>query len=699
MSRASIGWLFAVCLFGGVAAAEAGPALLMGPHVNRVDGTSARILWVSEAASPEAQVTVEGGGQTLKPAPATSAIAGRDEVLHTVAVEGLRPFTRYRYRVAAGGEIAEGSFRTAAREAVPFRFVVYGDTRSRPEQHLSVSKAIAAEEPAFVVCNGDLVANGTVWEQWKREFFDPAMPYLRKSALWPVRGNHEEDAVFYRELFDLPGNELYYSFDFGDVHSVVLDSNLGGDERRAMLEWFEHDLAANQSRWVFVSQHHPTFNIGGHGSTWGREDFLPVMEKYGVDFVIAGHSHLYERFMPIGPRGKKPVIHIVSGGGGAPTYPAGYSPILAGGIGNSELHFCCFEIDGDRCEMITRRPDGSVLDRLSLVKREGMYQDKVMVHALDTETAESIAFMFRDLEADFLAIPRPGERVEVALKASSIRQGSVVVVAQAKDDGQWKVRKQKIGMVDGRAVFEVTAPRNLSVGLKGFDPPLTILLEVDQDGGSYSADSVAPRLSDDTFRRMVPEPAPAAVPYSQAAIVVDGDLSEWDGISTMPLPFLKRATSSFRFCWREEGLYGAVVAEDDSIEANPSAPWQADSVELFIDKDFARSPRRTLNAAQYVFSPAPESGPGEGHIRVAYGADRRRQTEIQCAWAPAPGGYVLEFLIPAEALRPARMRAGCTLGMNFALNDDGTPVELFYSDKDGDGWQSPITWGAVQFKK
>ena len=82
---------------------------------------------------------------------------------------------------------------------------------------------------------------------------------------------------------------------------------------------------------------------------------------------------------------------------------------------------------------------------------------------------------------------------------------------------------------------------------------------------------------------------------------------------------------------------------------------------------------------------------------IAYGANRGRETGIQCAWQPSAGGYTLEFFIPAAVLRPARMQVGTKLGMNFALNNDGKAVEQFYSDKDVDrGYRTPISWGAVR---
>ena len=71
---------------------------------------------------------------------------------------------------------------------------------------------------------GDLVENGTKSDQWD-QFFKDAQPYLQTSVLWPSLGNHERNAGEYFDIFHLPGNEHWYSFDAGPCHFVILDSN------------------------------------------------------------------------------------------------------------------------------------------------------------------------------------------------------------------------------------------------------------------------------------------------------------------------------------------------------------------------------------------------------------------------------------------------------------------------------------------
>ena len=363
---------------------------LVGPYTTNVTPTSARIRWVAKKDGRPGMLAYTSGEHKGRVETEVSAFTDRDkEVLHTAKLEGLKPGTVYRYVLHGAGGRKTGEFRTAPDPQKcrgPFRFVVYGDTRSRPAKHKLVADAIAKEEDlAFVVVTGDLVGDGEDWEEWEEQFFTPAAAYLGRAAVWPVRGNHEGDAVLYREHFALPGNELWYSFDYGNLHFVVLDSCWSGKAARAaMLEWLREDLAASDAEWTFVSYHHPTWNVGGHASRWGRGIFWPVLEKNGVDVVLAGHSHLYERFRPVGPRNGKPIIHIVTGGGGAPLYDAIENDLLEGGTGHSVLHYCVFVVAGNELAMEVRTPDGSVIDEMKLVKENGRYQKEVMERALVT---------------------------------------------------------------------------------------------------------------------------------------------------------------------------------------------------------------------------------------------------------------------------------------------------------------------------
>ena len=137
--------------------------------------------------------------------------------------------------------------------------------------------------------------------------------------LWPALGNHDALSVSalnqtgpFFEVFSLPtsgevggvpsSTEAYYSFDYANIHFVCLDSERSNrDPNGPMLTWLAADLSANQADWTIVFFHHPPYSKGSHDSDSEarlvdmRQNALPILEAAGVDLVLTGHSHAYER--------------------------------------------------------------------------------------------------------------------------------------------------------------------------------------------------------------------------------------------------------------------------------------------------------------------------------------------------------------------------------------------------------------------
>ncbi|NIA20613.1 MAG: hypothetical protein GWP05_01300 [Anaerolineaceae bacterium] len=743
MARCSLSLVVLVLLGSGcVPAPEKRSDILLGPYVNSVSTSNAKVLWVPRpGVNTEAKLLLDKGQAASEATVAsrTTPIAGRREQVHELGLTGLEAGKTYRYVVRAGQERVEGEFTTAPPPGSrqPFRFAVYGDTRSLPERHRKVIEGMAGDLPfAFLVNSGDLVANGTVWRHWQRDFFGPARRLLNRTALWPVRGNHEGDALLYRDLFDLPNNELYYSFDYGNLHFVVLDSNLDGPDAVGnppdpeMLAWLRRDLAATQAEWIIVSYHEPTFNIGGHASTWGQRDLLGILEKYGVDMVLSGHSHIYERFLPIGPRGGKPVIFVVTGGGGAPTYDLRPSPILA--RSSRELHYCLFEIEGNTLKMTVKTPGGKVLDemtlvksgqwaldvrsdgsppaeagaeargfeRLELVRSNGRYQDEVMRQAVATQDAIDLAFIASTgLSGDFSETPKPGAVTQVTIEPFHPLAKEAKIRFTTVTDSPWRVEPAHFLAKDAPFKLQVRAPENLVVTEGAIDPPLKVNFTVTYRGLVYPGDNRLVHLSKDTIRRLTPPPKPADVPYAADPIVIDGRLDDWKGIGPLVLPATRSASRITRLAWRKDGLYAALEVRDKKIEINPGASWTADGLELFIEGDHARSfdARKNASAMKCVVYPLPNNGGGKAGVEMSYGRYKTRPQIITAAWRKSIGGYTLELFIPAEVLAPAVMAPGTQMGFYYLLRDGGRTVEEF-SDTRGKRavWRTALYWGAVR---
>ncbi len=251
---------------------------------------------------------------------------------HVVRLSGLQADSRYYY--ATGNELTvhyagpDYWFRTppVSGAMVPVRFLVLGDPGYPNPRQLAVRDAALAWLQAhrragrpyldFLLTTGDNAYRSGSNEQFQAGFFEPYGPILRNVPVWPVYGNHDARRWAFFDLFSLPANgesgglpsgtEHYYAFDHGPLHVVVLDTQASDlSPGSPMLDWLRRDLAATRQPWRVAAFHHPPYTRGSHNSdepddSGGRmiavrRNVLPVLEAGGVDLVLSGHSHMYER--------------------------------------------------------------------------------------------------------------------------------------------------------------------------------------------------------------------------------------------------------------------------------------------------------------------------------------------------------------------------------------------------------------------
>lgn len=314
----------------GMAAIAAGVAaqpavLLRGPYLQTGTPTSVIVRWRTSVASDG----LVRFGTTPGALTETASQAGATTE-HRVLLSGLTPHTRYFYAIgSATGTLAgadlDHSFVTAPPPGarVPIRIWALGDSGTADESVRRVRDgALAAmrdHEPDFWMMLGDNAYFSGTDAEYQAAVFDTFAAPLRRAVLWPAFGNH--DAVSadastqsgpYFDSFSLPraaeaggvpsGTEAYYSFDYGNLHVICLDSTESDrSPTGAMVTWLRQDLAANTAEWTIAFFHHPPYSKGTHDSDTEREliemrEYVaPVLEAGGVDLVLSGHSHAYER--------------------------------------------------------------------------------------------------------------------------------------------------------------------------------------------------------------------------------------------------------------------------------------------------------------------------------------------------------------------------------------------------------------------
>ncbi len=195
------------------------------------------------------------------------------------------------------------------------RFAVIGDSGTGDSNQYKLAKVFTDIHQRFpyefVLMMGDNMYGGESARDFQRKFEAPYKPVLDKGVkFYASLGNHDSTNQKMYKPFNMNG-ERFYTFKPKDgIRFFALDSNYMD---RPQLQWFEKELAASGSDWKIVFFHHPIYSSGGaHGSDTALRDQLePLFLKYGVDVVMAGHEHFYERLKP-----QKGIHYFISGGAG-----------------------------------------------------------------------------------------------------------------------------------------------------------------------------------------------------------------------------------------------------------------------------------------------------------------------------------------------------------------------------------------------
>ena len=359
-----------VAASGGSTALSQEPVVI-GPYLQLTTTESVVIVW--ETCSKTTGAVEYGRDERYG-----KIVRGAGEARrHEIGIEGLAPGTSYHYRIMVNGKPPKDNrsrkarrsptFTTAPAHDQPFSFAVLGDTRSDHAKHAMVAAAVLQGDPAFVVHTGDFVSRGGSRSDWSN-FFQIEADLLRDCPLFPVLGNHDKPFLFaptrYLEIFVLPRNspdpERVYSFDWGNCHFVVLDTEQDMDWQKT---WLEKDLGAARGRpeirHIFAALHRPPYSTGSHGSYRPALVYVvPVLRRFKVDYLFAGHDHVYERGEVEGLK------YIVSGGGGASLYPRRCSaecPSWSKAF-RSVHHYIHVSVNGDVYTVCPRLTDGSVIE-------------------------------------------------------------------------------------------------------------------------------------------------------------------------------------------------------------------------------------------------------------------------------------------------------------------------------------------------
>jgi regulation of enolase protein 1 (concanavalin A-like superfamily) len=346
----------------GTAPPPATVTLAREPYLQQVTSTSALVVWATrEPGAAQLRVTPPVGPTTTVPAVSTRYAAtatglAYDYYQHVASVSGLSPSTTFNYDILVDGvdlNATADTLTTAPGAGGTVSFVAFGDSGTGSAAQQQIAGLLAADPFDFALHAGDIAyansagTGGATHQTMEDWFFSMYRTWLRSRPVFPSIGNHDSRAANadgrpYLDMYELPTHgatgaypdhaERYYSFDYGPVHVIVLDTELAFQDparRAAQLAWADADLAATAQPWKVALYHRSAYSAGGeNGSELPvRAAFAPLFDKHNVQLALSAHEHDYERTVPL--RADQPdetgTVYVVSGGGGAPLYPSAYA--------------------------------------------------------------------------------------------------------------------------------------------------------------------------------------------------------------------------------------------------------------------------------------------------------------------------------------------------------------------------------------
>lgn len=441
--------LYALALYGAVETTDQNTLaeLVRAAYLQLPTANSMTIVW--RARQPSSGRVLYGPTPLHLDREIIDPAVSRD---HSVTIEGLKAATKYFYAIGSDRHLIEGGsesyyFVTSPPPGQPRRFTawVIGDSGTGEADQLAVRDAMlaftAAEPPDLILGLGDLAYYWGNDFNFTRKFFDVYRRTLRHTPSLPAMGNHEAKSAdsasqsgTYYDAFVLPaagqaggvasGTEAYYSYNYANTHFIVLDTaDTDLSTGSPMLEWLDRDLGLASSHWLIAYFHHPPYTKGSHDSDsadtshgrllFVRENVLRMLEASGVDLVLSGHSHNYERSLLVdrvycpacnqdsidrdtlalgelettghildggsgdpaedgayqkapGRRPHNGTVYVVAGHGGHSTRQEGLHPIMT----NTDLSpgSCLLTIDADSLTLVNVSAGGAVSDRFTIIK-------------------------------------------------------------------------------------------------------------------------------------------------------------------------------------------------------------------------------------------------------------------------------------------------------------------------------------------
>lgn len=364
----------------------------------RSDATQMAVTWWDAANATDGKI-VYGTSQDLTTDVKTvdaSACADNGFTVFEGVMTGLTPGTKYYYKTGHGNTWSSIKSFTASNPRNEFSFVFLGDVQYAEKSQAAdeyaawsalVSKAMT-HNPDFALLAGDLVQERDSLDNWNL-FVSSASDNFSQTPMLSATGNHEtnpENGIPERliKYLSLPANgpegfdERFYSYDYGNMHITVLDSNvfsgeqkLTADDLAAIKNWILTDLKNSNATWKIVAMHHPAYSVVSDDiSTQVMANWVDVFEEAQVDVVFCGHQHVYMRTLPL-YQGKQNIngINYIMGNSGSKYYTESSRWYAAKMIADTST-YQMVNVTDSNLSVQTYDKDDNLLDSVTLTARD-----------------------------------------------------------------------------------------------------------------------------------------------------------------------------------------------------------------------------------------------------------------------------------------------------------------------------------------
>lgn len=341
-------------------------SMLMSPYLQAVSTNSIYVLVESSTTEP---VTVEYGltASYGKKAQTESCDTTTNMTfIHNIKLSGLSPNTPYHYRAVCNATKSnDATFRTSPKAGTSFRFAWMADFRSGVTIHDTIAWRVRQANPAMSLYGGDLALNSS-YPSFKEQFFRPnELALIANVPFFNTPGNHEKWTPNTRAFTQAPSSpsavQEYYSFDYGDMHVLVLNNEIPDSVGTPQYQFALSDLSSTKMPWKVVIAHRPAYCAGGHGEDADMKKMSEnIFAPNHVNVVFGGHNHFFQHNLVEG------VHHMVIGSAGAPLYELKTAPYVLKSA--KEYNYAIIDVSPSSFHLMVYNDRGMPLDTLSFKK-------------------------------------------------------------------------------------------------------------------------------------------------------------------------------------------------------------------------------------------------------------------------------------------------------------------------------------------